>query len=1532
MMPYGPMASRQFLKTSPHQEWAFVALADSKGGTLVGAGGVTLNDKDPRERMPYETLMETKANLNDRLHERGIEKLLDEEAIGARLLTGPMIRKYNLALYNESGKLEGEFARSNKGNKYPTTIQVINSAVCKCSRLTQTQVVYRTLTVTKLPDSFFSSNVAGVMGGFEVGFTWATLSEPHGEASEEKDESQVSAEQCSLRQLDVDQLMMLRSAEELMQKSELPWLMQKSELPCRLELQMTQDERGADLNAFSQFPEAGCVFFAPLVAMEVQRSHVRENERWAAGAEVVVRASLSSARTVDNIMEVVKRRQNNVLELCHSFAQTLEPSHMSVQDADKWAWLDQQLRAAEGLKQKDDGEKDDDDEWVSAKDAALSVVKTFHRWLAAKEPIEFNNDQAIGNFIQEGAQLIAILKRWPELMIQLADLYIFMSDEHPIGMRGGEEAEAIQPAGSDVALTVDAAAPCTLEPKASVRGASASPAGPCEPPLSSRSRSSGSLEGSSTFWSPDRRTSSTSDLGQLQKRRSVSFLSKPKVNLLNLGAAASYILRLQRLGRLAKRRVAERLLHPTQTSVLQKSRGVRLQKLLQAESLDLCELRADTGDSFDSATNPLSFSRDDQRAVQQHLVESAAALLCLSDRLHTLHLQGIEIDGERSHALRSSLQERKGTRLHIGYNSMEAADAMELALALCTMHIKHELQVFDAFDKDCFGGLNPQTPGYPQIREAITRFETRKQTLEKIQRILDEGRWEWQEARSQLTKEAFDGLVRSGILPADYSSASLRGSVGFQSAQSPPATALAQPDGEKMTAGSPAVATSSANTLNHQSSVSLISKWRRALSKLVAVAKLRAMSEMTVKERIIDVLLVQREEAILMSLFPDAKAKQILDGLQKKGQSTESIVMEYGNSSSGTAPEKFALPLSEWTKRAGGRLRLTGPFAEVQDAFNHAERLVKSLSDKLVEQKMAFLDEKLFYRLLLSARQTAQLPDQDTKFREEMIFDPRNSYVHGLNGRLRKLLGLEKHEEVEYTRSIREEFEQNDGGKWLEHLEYVLNHEAIEDYPSTKGRAPDDSAATRRMYTRELGHALFKHGDVVRIFSNAAGPWIEHMMTGRIVRNDLKEPAVVCQAYELTLNLQPWEEHAGQKIEVSIEDGSGAEPLTIARFDNVGMRLKDFWHRQPARQRLEGEDEDVDEQHELTVAEVATIRLYTGPAYVPLNRWLRGTGDERRSASGLKWIRVAEDSCTGVLLPNMALSEALAAKSATTEVGTFVFFTEREWGAFKVQYLRMDHFVQVGGKPAFRPVDPAPLAASGLTWNVLDAAPPVGVELDLKNNTLAKQLSDKRSFTPLEWSLFNVKDLHTSHYVRSLSGEKCFQPAEREKPAEWTTTISVLYQALVKLSVFTNPATVFRGVKTDELSMPEWGTAPISREPSAGAASSASDSSPLSSPTAPPHATFRKSKNMSKLRLSHDQPNSPTSSSGDAVVQATMRLNPRKHCEPLDDYLLSEAADGGHSDTEFPGCALLARCPAHTLLASLLTFCSRARLCVSQGY
>ena len=61
------------------------------------------------------------------------------------------------------------------GNRYTTTIHVINSAIVKLSKLTVATKVFRGISGIGLPQSFLKGNEFGVRGGIEGAFMSTTL-------------------------------------------------------------------------------------------------------------------------------------------------------------------------------------------------------------------------------------------------------------------------------------------------------------------------------------------------------------------------------------------------------------------------------------------------------------------------------------------------------------------------------------------------------------------------------------------------------------------------------------------------------------------------------------------------------------------------------------------------------------------------------------------------------------------------------------------------------------------------------------------------------------------------------------------------------------------------------------------------------------------------------------------------------------------------------------------------------------------------------------------------------------------------------------------------------------------------------------------------------------------------------------------------------------------------------------------------------------------------------------------------------------
>ena len=82
----------------------------------------------------------------------------------------PRYAKYNDSLRGFGAALDGC-----KGNKYVTTIHVINSVIVKASKLTRVDKVYRGVAGLLLPDDFWEPDEHGVCGGVDIAFMSTTL-------------------------------------------------------------------------------------------------------------------------------------------------------------------------------------------------------------------------------------------------------------------------------------------------------------------------------------------------------------------------------------------------------------------------------------------------------------------------------------------------------------------------------------------------------------------------------------------------------------------------------------------------------------------------------------------------------------------------------------------------------------------------------------------------------------------------------------------------------------------------------------------------------------------------------------------------------------------------------------------------------------------------------------------------------------------------------------------------------------------------------------------------------------------------------------------------------------------------------------------------------------------------------------------------------------------------------------------------------------------------------------------------------------
>ena len=248
-----------------------------------------------REPMPLATMQKLVEEHNTRLNEQEEPALTTEEAIGARLYTGPLFVKYNGVLrgidtdvpflknsmiqlccpkavadaYMGDAKSDEEakgtlsYAEAKKQlNTYKTTLHAINSAIVKLGKLTVATTVYRGLSGFALPEQFTKSNEYGVRGGVEGAFMSTTLDR--------------------------------KVAMSYAAKDDKPGFV--------FQIQQGMVDRGADIGWLSQYPHEAEILFAPLTGLEVLSMHVE-----GAVLVVVVKPSVNLASLT--IEEVIGKRK-----------------------------------------------------------------------------------------------------------------------------------------------------------------------------------------------------------------------------------------------------------------------------------------------------------------------------------------------------------------------------------------------------------------------------------------------------------------------------------------------------------------------------------------------------------------------------------------------------------------------------------------------------------------------------------------------------------------------------------------------------------------------------------------------------------------------------------------------------------------------------------------------------------------------------------------------------------------------------------------------------------------------------------------------------------------------------------------------------------------------------------------------------------------------------------------------------------------------------------------------------------------------
>merc|ERR1719350_1653787 len=193
-----------------------------------------------------------------------------------------MFEKYNAV--NRGGALEGalnfpqnermkkDFDNKCMGNRYITTIHVINSAIIKLSKVQKALTVYRGVQGGLLPPEFWNKNDFGVCGGIEFGFMSTTL-----------DESVAKTYAAGGG----------RRAATI------------------FEIKMGMVDRGADLSGFSQYPHEREICFAPLTGIEVLKTRVD-------ASVLVVEARLNINLAAMTMEQVVSKRKKAFGDMCQN--------------------------------------------------------------------------------------------------------------------------------------------------------------------------------------------------------------------------------------------------------------------------------------------------------------------------------------------------------------------------------------------------------------------------------------------------------------------------------------------------------------------------------------------------------------------------------------------------------------------------------------------------------------------------------------------------------------------------------------------------------------------------------------------------------------------------------------------------------------------------------------------------------------------------------------------------------------------------------------------------------------------------------------------------------------------------------------------------------------------------------------------------------------------------------------------------------------------------------------------------------------
>ena len=268
--------SNYLCHTSSCIEWYFV-VDPARGKEVLKrksypSEATALERRKRRNERELDTFDVAISDVNNRLRLQAQRPLRKEEFIASRLYTGPMFQKYNAVLRANAGEspqwMKDTFQTLCKGNRYTTTIWVLNSAIVKLKVLTPAARVYRGLKGLALPEAFRTKDKHGIKGGVEPGFMSTTL--------------------------DYKVAMTYAGASETT----------KDASGIVFEIHQGLVDRGCDLSWLSQYPFEREILFAPLTGVEVLDTRVD-------GSVLVVVLRPTTNQKAATIDDVVSRLQNS---------------------------------------------------------------------------------------------------------------------------------------------------------------------------------------------------------------------------------------------------------------------------------------------------------------------------------------------------------------------------------------------------------------------------------------------------------------------------------------------------------------------------------------------------------------------------------------------------------------------------------------------------------------------------------------------------------------------------------------------------------------------------------------------------------------------------------------------------------------------------------------------------------------------------------------------------------------------------------------------------------------------------------------------------------------------------------------------------------------------------------------------------------------------------------------------------------------------------------------------------------------------